>query len=149
MANLGLVDAIVFGPVVADGAYKHMGKRDAAVWHRWLAIHAAHWQGVAYDVAVGGHLPSEEPAEGEFVKMWQYQTALKIDALIVREDRVMVVEVRPWATVSALGACLCYTIVLERAGLTKTPLYPAIVCEGIQTDVKWCADQLHVQVFEV
>lgn len=149
MAVLGLVDAIVLSPLTRDGRYKHMAKRDAAVWDRWLRIHAEHWQGVAYDVAVGGVLPSEAPEEGAFHKMWQYETALKIDALVVRDDRVLVVEVRPWATVSALGAALCYTMVLDRAGLSKVPLFPAIVCEGIQVDVAWCAEELKVQVFKV
>lgn len=146
---LGLVQPIAFGPLIADGRYPHMAKRDAAVWERWLRIHAAHWQGVAYDVALGGLAPETTDADPSFLSMWQYQTALKIDAFVIREDQALVIEVRPYATVSAIGAALCYAMVLERIGASTLPLVPAIVCEGIQTDVKWCADQMRIPVFEV
>lgn len=146
---LGLVDAVVFRPLVIDGDYPHMAKRDSAVWERWLKIHASHWQGVAYDVAVGGLRPAAGDTDIAFDRMWQYDTALKIDALVAREDRILVVEVRPMATVSAIGSALVYAMVLAREGVNKIPLVPAIVCEGIQVDVRWAAEQMQIQVFLV
>jgi hypothetical protein len=145
----GLVKPITFGPVVIDGNYPHMAKRDAPVWERWVKLHGEHWQGVAYDVAIGGLEAAGEVPDPAADRMWQYMTALKIDAMLIREDQALVVEVRPYATVSALGACLSYAMVLERIGAAAVPLVPAIVCEGIQTDVDWCCAQMRIPVFKV
>lgn len=149
MPPLGLVYPIVPYPLRREHTYKHMAKRDHVVWERWLDKYAADYLSVSYDVAVGGVVHGDFDPENKFQRAFQYETALKIDALVVGEDRVLVVEVRPWATVSALGAAVTYTMMLDAAGIISAPLVPAIVCEGIQTDVRWACDQMRVQVFEV
>jgi hypothetical protein len=146
---LGLVKPIVAGPLVKDGRYPHMARRDAIVWERWLDQHGAEYQAVAYDVAVGGLAAPDAGASETDRRAWQYQTALKIDALVIAEDRALVIEVRPWATVSAFGSALAYSLVLDRASIADVVLVPTIVCEGIQVDVRWACEKLGVQIFEV
>lgn len=126
-----------------------MAQRDVEVWERWLDRYAADYTAVSYDVAVGGLAAPDESGHPNDLRAWQYQTALKIDALILAADRALVAEVRPWATVSALGAALTYAMVLERAGLSDQLLVPTIICQGMQTDVRWACDKLGVVVFEV
>lgn len=131
-------------PLDVAGPFLHMAPRDAQLWTRFLDRHAAEFLAVAYDVALGGERPADvapELAEG-----WQYSTALKVDAVLWEERGVWIVEVRPWATVSAIGATLCYTLVAQREQLTPLPLRPMIVCEGIQTDVRWVAGELGITV---
>lgn len=136
-------------PIAKTGRYTHMAKRDLAVWERFLDQVGAAFLGVAYDVAVGGVVPGPEVPNEADRRMWQYSTALRIDAVLFAADLVHVVEVRPYATVSALGAALCYTLVLERERVTSLPLQAAIVCEGIQKDVAWVAERLNVIVWTV
>lgn len=140
---------VTIEPVSRTGYYRHMAKRDAAVWERWLEKYGAGFDGVAYDVALGGELPPEGSMPEAERLAWQYSTALKIDAVLFAPEAVVIVEVRPWATVSAVGACLCYTLVAEREQLTLLPLQPAIVCEGIQTDVRWCCQRTNITVWTV
>jgi len=147
--RLGLVAPIVLRSLVADHNYKHFARRDAPVWERWIALHAQEYLGVCYDVAVGGlPAPDDEATENER-RAWQYQTALKVDAFVIGADRALVIEVRPWATVSALGSALTYAMILDRAQVSPLPLTPAVVCEGMQVDVRWACDKLGVEVFEV
>ncbi len=149
MTLLGLVSPIVVRPLIKDGAYKHMARRDAAVWERWLDRYAPTYGGVSYDVAVGG-LPTPDPdATPTDRHQWQYETALKIDALVVSDTATLVIEVRPWATVSALGAALTYTMILDRILGPAVLLTPAIICEGIQTDVRWACTKLGILLWEV
>lgn len=136
-------------PVARTGHFKHMAKRDAAVWLRFLERYGAAFLGVAYDVALGGEAAPEGVPEEADRRMWQYSTALKIDAVLFAQDLVLIVEVRPWATSSALGAAVCYTLMAEREQLTDLPLQAGIVCEGIQRDVRWCAERLNVAVWTV
>jgi hypothetical protein len=131
-----------------SGRYRHMAKRDAIVWERWLDRYAGAAVAIAYDVALGGQRPTGD-WDPETLDAWQYVTALKVDVAVMMVDRVEVLEVRPHATVSALGAALCYALVADRERLWRVPIQPGIVCESIHPDVRWVADRLGVVVYEV
>jgi len=131
------------------GHYPHMAKRDAEIWTPFLEAHAAEFLGFSYDVALGGTalaLPGEDEAQ---LLAWKYSTALKIDAVGWKGNQAWIIEVRPDATTSALGAALCYTFVAKREALTELVMIPTIVCRNIQPDVEWTCDQLGVQVIKV
>lgn len=136
-------------PTTFRGDYPHMAKHDRALWTRWLAIHAAEYLGFYYDVAMGGYrikgLPLDEPT----VLGWQYNTALKIDAVGVTTDQAWIIEVRPEATVSALGAALSYFLVADRDQVFPLELHMAIVCETMQPDVEWACRQLGITVWKL
>jgi len=131
------------------GRYPHMAKRDAEVWSRFLAARAAEFTGFAYDVAVGGVQLLGDAVEANERAGWQYNTALKIDVCALQPGRVWIIEVKPDATVSALGAAIGYTLVVEREKVFDGVLVPTIVCGACQRDVKWAAGQLGVQVIEL
>ena len=97
----------------------------------------------------GGADVSHIPAPEADRLGWQYSTALKIDACGLTDAEVWVFEVRPEATVSALGSAVCYTMVAQRDAVFDRPLVSAIVCESMQPDVAWTCDQLDVRVFYV
>jgi hypothetical protein len=139
----------VWMPAASRGRYSHMAKRDAAVWEAFLLDFADRFDAFAYDVALGGiTLDVPEMTDDERLG-WQYSTALRIDAVAKEGDRYWIIEVRPDAGVSALGAALCYTMVAEREQALPGELAPAIVCNYIQPDVLWACQQLGVQVFTV
>lgn len=130
------------------GDYPHMAKRDAEVWSRFLAARAGDFVGFAYDVAVGGVQLTGAAIAGRERAGWRYNTALKIDAVGLRAEETWIIEVKPDATVSALGAAIAYTLVCEREAVFDTRLVPVIVCGYCQLDVKWAAEKLGVQVLE-
>ncbi len=129
--------------------YPHMAKRDAAIWERFLAAHAAEYIAFSYDVALGGRTV-DYPQATEAARLgWQYSTALKIDAVGWQGNQVWIIEVRPEATVGTYGSAVVYTLVARREALTTLPLIPAIVCESIQLDVEWACLTSGVQVVKV
>ena len=131
------------------GDYPHMAKRDAEVWSRFLAAHSTEFDGFAYDVAVGGVQLVGEAISATERAGWQYNTALKIDVCGFKPGAVWVIEVKPYATVSAIGGAIAYTLVLRREKVFDGELLPTIVCSYCQLDVRWAAEQLGVQVFEL
>ena len=136
-------------PVSFRGAYPHMAKLDAAVWTRFLDARSADFLAFAYDVALGGSvLEGLSLGEPELLG-WQYNTALKIDAVGLTASQAWIIEVRPRATVSALGSALTYALVAERDAVFELELVPVIVCESIQPDVQWACERLRVQVIRV
>lgn len=136
-------------PATFRGNYPHMAKLDAAVWARFLDRFAARFLGFFYDVALGGRRLEGMALDEETLLGWQYNTALKIDAVGLTETQAWVIEVRPDATVSALGSALCYTLVAERESAFDRALVPVICCENIQPDVEWTCARLGVTVVKV
>lgn len=136
-------------PAEFRGHYPHMARRDAVVWTRFLNAHAGDYRGFAYDVALGGWRIDGLGMEEQDVIGWQYNTALKIDAVGLTATEAHVIEVRPEATVSALGAALTYAMVCDREQVFDLPLRPMVVCETMQVDVRWACGQLGVTVLEV
>lgn len=137
------VTAVAVGDV---SYYPHMAKRDVELWRRFVRTHPDMFLAVSYDVALGGRKLQVPDATPEAIAGWQYLTALRIDVVGWMGNQAWIIEVRPDATVSALGAAICYTLVAKREEFSGLQLVPAILCDGIQPDVEWCAQQLGVQV---
>jgi hypothetical protein len=126
-----------------------MAKRDGEVWARFLDLHAAEFRAFAYDVALGGvALDAPDLAEADRLG-WKYTTALRVDACGMTDSEIWIIEVKPNATASALGAAVAYPLVAKRERAFDLPLQPAIVCNYCQPDVKWAALQLGIRVVEV
>lgn len=136
-------------PATFRGSYPHMARRDTEVWVRFLAAPPADFLGYAYDVAVGGWKLEGLELNAADALGWQYNTALKVDVVGLTATEAWVIEVRPEATVSALGAALTYAMVLNRETVFELPLRPVVCCEQIQPDVEWACGQLGVRVVRV
>ena len=136
-------------PLARTGRYRHMARRDAAVWERWLDKYGGGFEAVAYDVALGGILPTDPAATDAQRVGWQYATALKIDALVRTPAYWLVLEVRPESSVSAVGAALVYRLMLQRERLTALPVRAGLVCETLHPDIAWALTALTLAAFVV
>lgn len=139
----------VWVPATHRGRYRHMAKRDAEVWEAFLALFSDRFDAFAYDVALGGVTIEGSELTAEEQAGWRYTTGLKIDAVGREGDRYWIIEVRPEATVSALGAALCYALVAARDEVFPGTLVPTVVCTSMQPDVFWVCGSLGVQVMQV
>jgi len=140
---------LVVLPSTFRGHYPNMAKRDASVWARFLTLYADRYEGFAYDVAMGGILPALPMESQGDLKAWQYKTALRIDAVAFTPDAATIIEVKPEAHVSALGAVVGYTLIADRERVFDRRIRGAIVCEYIQPDVDWACGQLDIAVYVV
>jgi hypothetical protein len=140
---------LLFEPIVKTGRYHHMARRDFVVWERWIDAHRSEYARVAYDVALGGVISALPGTTPEQQRGFQYVTALKIDALLDRGDGLTIVEVRPEASVSAIGAALCYEIMLLRDLPEARVEARLIVCEFASVDIVACARDLGVSLVKV
>lgn len=136
-------------PILRTGAYRHMSPLDVAVWERYLTKFGTSYSGVTYDLALGGVALPEGLGSDNQRAGWNYSTALKIDAVLWEPIQAWIVEVKPWALPSAIGAVVTYTMLAQRERITELPLRPLIVCEGSQPDVEWVAEQLGITVAKV
>lgn len=137
---------VVFEPPARTGHYRHMARRDAALWERYLELYAMNWQGFAYDVALGGLTVDDPDATEEMRRGWQYSTAEKIDVVANRGDEHWIIEVRPNARCDTVGSVLGYFLLAQREPWTTLPLVPAILTANMSPDARWVAAQLGVEV---
>ena len=114
-----------------------------------LDRHGRQFDAVAYDGALGGGIPTDPAATDAQRVGFQYSTALKFDALLRRADYWLVLEVRPEASVSAVGAALVYRLMLQRERLTPLPVRGAVVCETLHPDIAWALNALTLAAFVV
>lgn len=140
---------VEFTPPALLGHYPHMSRRDAPLWERYLKLYAIHWQGFAYNVALGGLDVEEEGQSAEMRIMWRYNTAEKIDVVANRGDEQWLIEVKPNARLGALGQALGYLLLAQREPWTGLPLRPAVLTDNVTPDVRWCAEQLGVEMLIV
>jgi hypothetical protein len=137
---------LVFAPPVKTGRYIHMARRDLVVWERWLDRHPRDYDGVAYDVALGGVSPAAYPITDADRTGYQYSNALKIDALLNKAGQWRVAEVRPECSPSAIGSALCYRVMLAREYPEQADVRPLVICEFASRDMFTCADALGVEI---
>lgn len=140
---------VAWMPVAAGVSYPHMSKHDAEIWERFLDAYGADFDLVAYDVALGGVVPTDPTASEKEKLGWQYTTAKKIDAVLEAPEEVWLCEVRPGAGVAAVGSVLCYALLSDLDPWTTKPLVMTIITDAMDGDTKACCEKLEIQVIEV
>jgi hypothetical protein len=136
-------------PLLRTGDYPHMAPRDLAIWETFLDALGDQFDSVAYDVAFGGFLLDVDAGSEAERLGWRYSTALKADAVLSREGEVWMVEVKPSAGVSAIGAALCYREMAIADGFTTDELVAAVVTDHASPDIQFCAEVLGVTLVAV
>lgn len=139
---------LIVHPPALVGNYPHMARRDGVLWERFLAAVGPQFVGFAYDVALGGIQPTDETLSPAEVQGWRYSTASKIDAVGFREEEAWIIEVKPAASLAAVGQALGYLLLAEREPFTDLPLVPVIVTDHASGDVKYVATLLGIDVLE-
>lgn len=129
--------------------YPHMAPADVAIWERFLSAHAPNFLGFDYDVRLGGSVPLD-PALPQYIKdAARLLSAKRIDAVGHKANVHWIIEVKPTATLTALGQVLGYSILYAQAHKPPIPVIPTIVCEALDPDLPPAFDRFHVQVIKV
>jgi len=136
-------------PTDHRGHIPNMAKHDRLIWLRFLDNYADAFESFAYNVALGGpSLPPEQGTEQARLQ-WQYANSLKVDAVGFRQDDTWIIEVKPSAGVSAIGAALCYAELAQVDRFTDRNLVAVVVTDQATPDIRFCAEQLGVVIFEL
>ena len=140
---------IVFAPPALLGGYPNIQRRDATIWEGWLRTAPLGLVAVAYNVALGGQVPNDPDATEEMLRGWAYSTAAKPDAVCDFGEVWWICEVKPSATLGAIGQALGYTLLAEREALTDKPMLPTIITDQAGPDLIWCCEQLDINLVQL
>ncbi len=121
-------------PIVMP-SYPHMMAMDVDVWSRYLADPVAPIKEVWYDVHVGGAVEVPGGPESLEGRIAAGITRKRIDVVAAVGGGYWVVEVKPFASMLALGQVVSYhrLFVLEYRPDGETS--PVIVCENADPDL--------------
>lgn len=126
--------------------YPHFGKGDAEVWEQWLYDHQDQITHVYYDIALGGVTIDDPDVDPAMARAWKYDTAIKIDAVVVMTEENLIVEVKPYARMGAIGQALGYAMLLDDEPLNELPNTPCIVTLGTTAEVLKVAEAFGIRV---
>jgi len=110
-------------PLVKLRKYPHLEPYDTAIWNAWLDTDPWPNALVAYDVHVGTVATVPNGTPDNYRRMVEYLSSLRIDAVILAPDMTLVIEIKPSASLSAVGQALGYAHFFN----AKFPQYPPAV----------------------
>lgn len=126
--------------------YPHMLAEDTAVWTRFLKSGRIVIDEVWYDLRVGQAVAIRQGGTEMEQRIANGLTRKRIDAVCRVAGGFMVVEVKPYANMVALGQALTYSRLFRQEYDISGDVLPVIVCDGVDQDLIDEFDELGVLV---
>jgi hypothetical protein len=115
--------------------FPHMLPEDRVVWARFLTAGRVRPERIWYDVHVGVAVPVPSDLPEEIRRVSLAVTRKRIDLVCLVGGRYWVVEVKPYASFTALGQILGYARLLSAEYEVPGPVDPVVVCSAVDADL--------------
>lgn len=129
--------------------YPHMAFADIPVWERYLEQKHFAYTSIAYDVRVGEGRPIPPDTSPELAIDWQALTMKRIDAVAFLPKEIHIIEVKPRASLSAIGQVLGYCALYEKTFSPTIPTKCIIITDEAQPDLFSVTSTHKIKVIEV
>lgn len=126
------------------GVPPHISGEDLALWYSFRDTIVKDSLRLYFDVGLGGQTIVPEGTSPEMALMWLRSTQKRIDVLIEKEDKWIIVELRARAQASAVGRLLQYQKLWkdDPPNLKKVDLM--LVTNSVDQDTKDLAESLGI-----
>ena len=128
--------------------YPHMLTEDNIVWTKFLQTDAERIKQVWYDVRVGAPVFLGPEATAMERKIAAGLTRKRIDAVCLVKGDYWVVEVKPYASMLAVGQVISYSRLFALEYLLEGRVIPVIVCDAADEDLLAEFDELGILVLQ-
>lgn len=128
--------------------YPHFLAEDTAVWSKFLQTDGHRLSDCWYDLRVGTGAVLPGGATELERKISDGVSRKRIDVVCRVEDKLWVVEVKPFANMYAVGQVVSYVRMFIKEFLTKEDVIPVIVCDAFDRDLVDEFDEFGILVFE-
>lgn len=115
--------------------YPHMLKEDNAVWSKFLDRNFERLQEVWYDVRVGQAVNMDDSATEMEKRIARGLTRKRIDVVGWDGGSYWVIEVKPYASMGAIGQVISYARMFADEYVIKGRVVPVIVCDETDQDL--------------
>lgn len=140
-------DDLLFSMEPADAPQRmaHMFPKDIEIWERFLEAHRGDFLGFIYDAKVGSGTEPVEELAPEYHAMQRVLSRYRIDVIGVKQNELIIFEVKPSAGTGALGQVTAYTRLFRRDYAPQLKTIPAILTDFERPDVRELAKRQGVQ----
>lgn len=128
--------------------YPHMMAEDTAVWTKFLASKFIEIREVWYDVRVGQPVLVEGLQDDRLDLIARGLTRKRIDVVARVGGGLWVIEVKPRATMYALGQVITYSRLFRQEYISPGSVVPVIVCDDHDADLLDEFDEFGVMVIQ-
>lgn len=115
--------------------YPHMLSEDTDVWTQYLKRPVKPILEVWYDVHVGFGLANSFIGDPLGARIARGVLRKRIDVVCLLEDAIWVVEIKPWASMLALGQAISYYRMFVTEYLITKPACPVVICDSVDEDL--------------
>jgi hypothetical protein len=129
--------------------YPHMAPQDIPVWELFLREQGKDFTGFDYDVRVGTGTDPGEDYDASTRKDAILLTQKRIDAIGFKDNEIWIIEVKPQASISALGQILTYTDLFLAHKKPILPVRSVVVCSAIDPEVRDTFKKNNVTLIQV
>lgn len=127
--------------------YPHMLTEDVTVWSKFLATVRTPIKEVWYDVHCGSPVALPGGASDLDHRIAAGITRKRIDVVCHVGGGFWVVEVKPFASMLALGQALSYARLFAKEYVVDGEIWPIVVCDHVDEDLTDEFDELGVGLF--
>ena len=129
--------------------YPHMLPADVILWERWLARYEDEYDKYEYDVHIGKVKPIYPTSPVDIMKLAEAVSRKRIDVVASIGGVRVIIEVKPYAGLSALGQLLGYEILYRREYPGPYTLRLGVVTDRLDEDMEVLFDHYNIHVWVV
>jgi hypothetical protein len=118
------------------GKYPHMFPHDINIWERFLDTYGSEYILFDYDIKVGTGVPPESGIAENYARMQDILSKFRIDCVGILPSSIDIIEVKPNASLSAIGQLLSYVELYKRDFLPSSPVRGVIVTDRELPDIR-------------
>ena len=129
--------------------YPHMLPADVILWERFLSRHKEEFDRFEYDVHIGKVKPIYPTSPVNLMKLAEAVSRKRIDVVAWRGEIAFIIEVKPYAGLSALGQLLGYEILYKREYPGAYTLRLGVVTDRLDEDMEVLFDHYNIHIWVV
>ncbi len=141
-----MIDRVPYGKLAS---YPHMKPADAVIWERFIEKYPDEYDEVIYDLNVGAGYADLGDHPQEVQGDYRILTQKKIDVVAFKDDYVDIIEIKPDASMSALGQAIGYVKLYLGYRDPKAEAYATVITDRLKPDMAHLAAHLGVWVVVV
>ena len=122
---------------------------DIILWERWLAKFKDEYDKFEYDVHVGKVKPIYPTSPVNLMKLAEEVSRKRLDVVAYKGIFRVIIEVKPYAGLSALGQLLGYEILYKREYPEAYTLRLGVVTDRLDEDMKVLFDHYNIHIWVV
>jgi len=127
--------------------YKHLFGADLELWERFLEEYGDYFDKFEYDIRLGEGVPIDPKWPPKIAYAAKMLTRKRVDAVGYKDEEIWLFEIKPDASLSAIGQLLSYEALwVKERGRPKT-LYKAVVTDRLGRDEEYLFDHFEIKVY--